>query len=166
MSQAGSILAEGGGGGGGTTVFKGNSGTANPASGVINIVGGSEGLTSVASGDTVTFSTTGLTTWSVISADQSAISGQGYFCNKSSTLSLALPATSALGDVIEIVNINSGVTVTQGAGQVINIFGSSTTPGTAGSITCTSAGDTVKLVCSNANTTWWEVAAEGIWTIV
>lgn len=104
--------------------------------------------------------------WSVITANQTAAVNNGYFCNKAGTLALALPATSAVGDVIEVYNMNTatGTQFTQAAGQQIFIGNTSTTLGAAGTLTSIAVGDSLKLVCSAANTTWRVVSMVGNWT--
>lgn len=104
--------------------------------------------------------------WSVITLDQTASINQGYFCNKGSTLALALPAASSVGDVIEVSNINTalGIQFTQAAGQQIFIGNTSTTLGAAGTLTSSAVGDALKIVCSAANTTWRVVSMVGSWT--
>lgn len=113
---------------------------------------------------------TGLTTtWSVITANQTAAVSNGYFINKAGTLALLLPATSAVGDVVEVVNINTtnGTQVTQAASQQIFIGSTSTTAGAGGSLTSTQVGDTLRLVCRTANLTWQVVnGLIGNWTVV
>lgn len=104
--------------------------------------------------------------WSVITANQTAAVNKGYFCNKAGTLTLALPATSAVGDVIEVNNINTatGTQFTQAAGQQIFIGSSSTTLGATGTLTSSAVGDSLKIVCSVANTTWRVTSGWGNWT--
>lgn len=108
------------------------------------------------------------TTWSVITVDQTAAINNGYFIDKVGTLFLALPAVSAVGDIIEVANINSttGTRITQAAGEQIFIASLSTTLGVGGTLTSTLVGDTLKLVCRTANTTWQCVAMIGNWTVV
>lgn len=125
---------------------------------------------SIATGaNTITVNATGGgVTWSVISADQTAAVNNGYFCNKAGLLSLALPATSAVGDVIEASNINTavGLRITQAAGQQIFIGNTNTTLGAGGYIESLALGDSVKLVCRVANTTWQTVSMMGNFTVV
>jgi len=106
--------------------------------------------------------------WSVITLDQTAAVNNGYFCNKAGTLVLALPAASAVGDMIEVANINTatGIQITQAAGQQIFIGNTNTTLGAGGSLTSTAVGDTLKLVCRTANTTYQVVSMIGNWTVV
>lgn len=104
--------------------------------------------------------------WTVITLDQTAAVNNGYFCNKAGTLLLALPAASAVGDVIEVSNINTalGIQFTQGAGQQIFIGNTNTTLGAGGTLTSIAIGDALKIVCSAANLTWQVVGGWGNWT--
>lgn len=133
--------------------------TSNPLPVVINSATGQLGTT-----------TTGVTaTWSTITVNQTAAVANGYFCNKAGTLALALPATSAVGDIIEVVNINTatGTSFTQAASQQIFFGNTSTTLGATGTLTSTSIGDTMKLVCRTANLTWQVLGNPiGNWTVV
>lgn len=118
--------------------------------------------------NSITIAATGATSfsWSVIVADQTAVVNNGYFCNKAGTLALLLPAASAVGDTVEVVNINTatGTQITQAAGQQIFISTASTTLGAAGTLTSSALGDSLRLVCSVANTTWRVVSMIGNWT--
>lgn len=107
-------------------------------------------------------------TWSVITASQTAAIGHGYFCNKAGTLALTLPAASAVGDTVEVANINTttGTQIAQAAGQQIFIGNTSTTLGATGTLTSTALGDTLRLVCRVANTTYQCVSMIGNWTVV
>lgn len=107
-------------------------------------------------------------TWSVITANQAAAVQNGYFCNKAGTLTLSLPATSVIGDVIEVANINTalGVQFTQAANQQISIGAFNTTLGVGGTLTSSAIGDSLKIVCKTANTLWQAVSVVGNWTAV
>lgn len=109
---------------------------------------------------------TGGTAWSTIASNQTAAVNNGYFCNKAGTLALALPATSAVGDIIEVSNINTatGIQLTQAASQQIFIGNTSTTLGATGTLTSSAIGDSLKLVCQTANLTWYVVSGWGNWT--
>lgn len=125
------------------------------------------GISVVAGANTITINAVGGgDTWSVITANQTAAVNNGYFCNKAGTLALALPAVSAIGDVIEVANINTatGVQFTQAAGQQIFIGNTSTTLGAAGTLTSSAVGDTLKIVCRTANTIWQVTSMMGNWT--
>lgn len=147
----------------------GNSGGAvGPTANNINILGsGSVNVVGNPGTSTLTISVTGEgIPWTVITANQTAAVNNGYFCNKAGTLALALPAASAVGDVIEVANINTatGVQFTQAAGQQIFFSTASTTSGATGTLTSSAVGDTLKMVCRTANLTWWVVSSIGNWT--
>lgn len=133
------------------------------------IITAGSGISVTPGANTITIANTaaGLT-WTVITANQTAAVNNGYFCNKASTLALALPASSAIGDVIEVANINTatGTQITQALGQQIFIGNTNTTSGATGTLTSTALGDSLKLVCRAANTTWQCVSMIGNWTVV
>jgi len=126
------------------------------------------GITITPSANAITISTTTATdTWSIITASQTAAVNQGYFCNASGTLALALPAVSAVGSIIEVTNENNaaGIQFTQAAGQQIFFGTASTTLGATGTLTSTALGDSLKMVCGVANTTWRVISSIGNWTV-
>ena len=109
----------------------------------------------------------GTMNWSLISANQTLAVANGYICSGGGTLSLALPATSAFGDIIEVVLSGStGFTITQGAGQQISLGNTSTTAGVGGSLSSTQQGDSIRIVCKTANLTWLILSGMGNPTIV
>ena len=104
-------------------------------------------------------------TWSTITANQSAVAGEGYFVT-ANAVDVALPATSAVGDSFQI-SLDGGTswTISQGAGQQIFIGSSSTTAGVGGSLASTAQGDVVELVCRVADTEWRVVDVIGNITV-
>lgn len=111
----------------------------------------------------------GGTVWSVITTSQTAVVNNGYFINSVGSMNLALPAASAVGDVIEAIVVSSGSTlnITQAAGQQIFFGNTSTTLGAGGSLQNTSIGDAIKLVCRTANTVWYVASGpQGNWTVI
>lgn len=101
--------------------------------------------------------------WSVITGDQTASVNNGYICNKAGTLALALPATSAVGDIIEVTGINTalGWQITQASGQQIFAGTTSTTLGATGTFTSSATRDSLRIVCITANTTWQVLSSVG-----
>lgn len=125
------------------------------------------GTSIVPTANTITINAVGGgVTWTVIAVNQTAAVNNGYFCNKAGTLAIALPAVSAVGDTIKVININTalGVQFTQAANQQIFISSVSTTLGATGTLTSSVVGDTLTLVCSVANLTWWAEDFVGAWT--
>lgn len=154
----------------GVITLTGDSGGAVPATaGNINVVGGT-GVTVVGTPGTSTLminvSGSGKD-WTAISAGQTLAINNGYICIGGATLSLALPAVSSIGDVIEVtVDGSTGFTITQGAGQQIRIGNTATTSGATGTLSSTQQGDSLKIVCSVANLKWNVLSEMGNLTVV
>lgn len=104
--------------------------------------------------------------WSVITADQTAVANSGYFCNKGSLLTLTLPSTTDVGDVIAVVNINGAAfskILSANPGTIH--AGSSTCTANTGSLTSTALGDTVFLVAQTTASVWYWYGVSGSWTV-
>jgi hypothetical protein len=149
---------------GGIVTLNGDSGSATGST--VTIAGGS-GISTSAAGSTVTITATGAGafSWSVITADQTAAVNNGYICNKAGTLALALPATAAIGDIIQVTGINTaaGWQITQAANQQIFFGSSSTTLGATGTLTSTAIRDSIAMVCvvAGASTVWNVISSVG-----
>ncbi len=107
-------------------------------------------------------------TFSIITADQTAVVNTGYICNKASALLLALPTTAAVGVIIECTGMNTalGWKITQAASQKIYFGTSTTTAGTGGYIQSSNIRDSVRLVCIVANLEFNVISSMGNVTIV
>lgn len=157
------------GGGGGISSITGNSGgpIGPDGSGNINIIGGGS-VTVTGSGSTLTISVPStFFSWSVITANQTAVTFHGYFVNGGSRVDLTLPATSSVGDTFTVVDKGGNLfRILQAAGQVVKFQNSSTTIGTGGSLTSQVIGDSLTLVCSVADTEWWAFPSSGTYVVV
>jgi hypothetical protein len=136
---------------------------------VVDVEGGTATQSGYFAGSFVTaVSLPGLVTWFRISANQTLVINQGYFCvAPGGALVLPLPTLADIGNIIEIAL--QGATswqVTQGAGQQIFIGASSTTLGAGGSLASTAQGNSIRMVCSQTNTTWQVVSSMGSITVV
>ncbi len=108
-------------------------------------------------------------TWNTITGTSAnMISNNGYFPDNTGLVTLLLPVTSLVGDEIAIAGQGSGGwTITQSASQYIHVGHSQTTAGIGGSLASTNQYDSLRLVCSVANTAWTCIGApEGNITIV
>lgn len=125
------------------------------------------GISIANASNSITISATaGGFTWSVITTNVIAAAENGYMTNNGSLISIALPSTSALGDTFEVLDPVGGLfQITQGSGQNIQIGNLSTTVGTGGSLTSTSQGDSLQLICYVADTTWVAIQ-NGLFTVV
>jgi hypothetical protein len=105
-------------------------------------------------------------TWSVITADTTAVVNRGYFTNKATVLGITLPSTAAVGSVLRVSGMTaSGWKITQNASGVIHFGKTDTTVGTTGYLQSTLARDAVELVCCVANNEWNVVSSVGNITI-
>lgn len=94
-------------------------------------------------------------TWNVVATNTTMATNSGYITNSSSQIQLTLPTTSAVGDELAISGLGTGGwIVKQAAGQSITISPTTTTVGTGGSLASTNKSDSMRLVCTVANTTW------------
>jgi hypothetical protein len=108
--------------------------------------------------------------WNFISASQPMIPDNGYVCVSTgvpAAIVLPLPAVSAQGQEIEVyLDGATSWQITQGAGQSILYGNTNTTGGVGGSITSTSQGDSIRLLCVTANLRWIVLSGVGNPTII
>lgn len=79
----------------------------------------------------------------------------GYIANSATLMTLILPTTSLVGQVINITGKGvGGWIITQGANQQIHVSPQSTTAGITGSLASTAQYDSIELVCIVANLIW------------
>jgi len=145
-------------GGGGATTFVEDTGSAVPAAGTLNILGGT-GIETSGSGSTVTITAVGAGfKWNNVTATSAQMAPEnGYAANNAGlvTLTLPLPGGTQFGDTIAAMNIGAGgFKIAQGAGQQIIIGSSSTTIGATGYIQTTTTTDGIELRCGPDNLTW------------
>lgn len=108
-------------------------------------------------------------TWNETTGTSATIAvNNGYIANNAGLVTYTLPTTSAVGDVFEVVGKGAGGwKVAQGASQLIKwnsggVAGTNqTTTGTGGHIDSTDILDSVRLVCTVANTTWTVLSSKG-----
>lgn len=105
--------------------------------------------------------------WTVQSSTPKTIESHfGYITDTAGLLTFVLPATSAVGDVFEVVGQGAGGwTITQGAGQSIREGNLSSTVGAGGSVASTNRYDTIQCTCVVANLTWQVTKAVGVLNI-
>jgi hypothetical protein len=90
------------------------------------------------------------------------LSAQNSYYVSSGALSLSLPTTSRIGDVIKVTLVGgTSWTITQGAGQQITMGNVNSTLGVSGSISSTSNGDSISIECFSEDTLWVTVSSIG-----
>lgn len=135
-----------------------------------NLIAGTN-ITITNGSGSITISAAGLGgfSWNVVTgSSQSMISNNGYIANNAGLVTLTLPATSAVGDEIDIIGKGAGGwLIAQRAGQSI-VFGTSTTTvGVGGSLSSTQSSDSFYMICTVANVEWRvAVAPQGNITVV
>jgi hypothetical protein len=169
MSQGGTDRnASGGGGGGGITQINGDTGsttgpivsfTTNPGSGVTSSF--------TVSGTTATLnisaSTTGFT-WLVVTGDTTMNVNTGYIANSAFIVTLTMPVSAAVGDIIEVCGTGGSWVVSLNAGQLITY--NSSTAFTSISSTSSNGSDSLRILCTTANTQFLVLSGDGNPTIV
>lgn len=137
--------------------FPTDSGTALPAAGVLNILGG-PGVTTSAAGNTITVNSV---IWSNAAAPVTVLSDSGTFDVVGVTITL--PAAPVQGEECRVISVASP-TVIQAAGvqtiQLGNVVSSA-----GGTCTGTDVGDSVVLVYFVAFDRWYSVATNGNWVL-
>lgn len=107
--------------------------------------------------------------WLNISTDFISMNpNNNYVVNNGSTIvTFTLPIVASFGTIIEISGLSSGGwTITQNAGQTINLGNFSTTTGLTGSLSSSNQYDCIKLLCVVPNTMWNSISSIGNITIV
>ena len=104
----------------------------------------------------ITINSTGFAgfSWNVVTgASQAMLSNNGYIANNAGVVTLSLPATSNVGDEIDIIGKGAGGWLVQcGAGQTIVVGSASTSA--AGSVASTNRHDSFYMICTVANLEW------------
>lgn len=104
-----------------------------------------------------TLSATGSISYTTVSGTtQAAAVNSGYVTNNAGQVTVTLPSTAAVGDIVEVTGLGAGGwKLAQNASQLIHgANGVVTTTGTGGSLTSTNQYDFVRVRCIVTNTTW------------
>ena len=101
--------------------------------------------------------------WAVTTLDATMVVNNGYIANKAGLLTLTLPVTSAVGDMLIITGKNRdlGWTIAQNAGQTIYYGTQATTTGVTGGLSSSKTRDTITLVCVTASLDWNLYSSQG-----
>ncbi len=148
---AGTIDLSVSGGSFGVSQLTGNSGTALPSAGNINVVGsGSVNVTGSGSTLTITSSASSLQ-WLDEASNFTASSFKGYFCTAG--LTMLMPPSPSQGDVVSMIaDTASAIVLRANTGQRIRIGASISSM--AGTATDNGIGNSVTLIFRSADSTW------------
>jgi len=107
-------------------------------------------------------------TWNeVTGTTQAASVNAGYIANNAALVTITIPTTAAVGDVVRVTGKGAGGwKIAQNASEIIHFLGTDTTRGTGGSLASTGTYDGVEIVCVVANTEWVVASSMGNITIV
>lgn len=79
----------------------------------------------------------------------------GYITNNAAQVTVTLPTSAAVGDLVEVVGKGAGgFQIAQSASQQVVFLGSGTTVGVGGTTTPNESGASIRLVCITANNLW------------
>ena len=93
--------------------------------------------------------------------------GNAYIANNAGLVTLTLPTTAAVGDVVAAIGKGAGLfKIAQNASQIIHYIDVDTTTGTGGSLTAIERYNSIELVCIVADTEWVVRFSTGNWTVV
>ena len=106
-------------------------------------------------------------TETVAGTTQQATINTRYIPANASLVTITLPATAAVGSIIEVCGQGAGGwKIAQNAGQTINKSASASTTGTGGSFASANRYNTITLRCNVANTGWVVTGGDGVFTVV
>ena len=111
----------------------------------------------------------GIVSWVTATASMGAANNTGYIIKIAvpGLLTLTLPAVAVVGDIIEVAGYTvGGWSIAQNALQQIHYGNLDSTLGALGSLSSTARYDTVKLLCTTANTDWVVLSSIGILNVV
>lgn len=108
--------------------------------------------------------------WTVETVNLNYTVNKGIIANKAGLLTVTLPATAAVGDILEITGINTAVgwRIAQNAAQRIHYGALSSTAGVGGYIEATAIRDSAKLLCvvAGASTEYNVISSIGNLTVI
>jgi hypothetical protein len=138
----------------------------NGATPVATTLTAGTGISIVNGAGTITISQSGAEAdaWTEVTGTSQAMSeNEGYTANNAALVSLSLPATSAVGDWVEVNGRGAGGwSIIQGAGQQIFFGNVASTAGATGSLDSTLQYDCVKLrALANDGSAWVVVSSVG-----
>lgn len=110
---------------------------------------------------------TGFTWNNVTGTSQTAVKSNGYITNNAGLVTVTLPSTCAVGDVVEVAGAGAGGwKIAQTSSRSIQFGVVSTTSGTGGYLASVNQYDAVRLICITANSKWSVISSQGNVSVV
>jgi len=137
---------------------------ADPVAAALTSTGSTITITNSAGGINLEVANPSGEAWVNVTGAAATISpGIGYTASNAGTVTLTLPAVAAYGSVFEVSTgtTTGGWIIAQLALQSINYGNLTTTVGVGGSLASSMAGDSVRVLCIVANTTFQVLGAQG-----
>lgn len=104
-----------------------------------------------------------IVTSEITETTQSASVNYAYICNNASRITITLPSTAAVGDMLKIIGKGAGGwKIAQNAGQYIQFTNVTSTVGVTGYLQSNNRYDVVTMVCTIANTMFTVTDSMGI----
>ena len=136
------------------TSFVEDVGSASPAGGILNILGG-VGITTSGSGNTITINATGTGfTWNVVTSSDNPVQivvENCYVCAGSSMVDFVLPLTASVGDTFKIFSYTSKFQIAPNANQILIVGAVTGLTGSTGTVTSTGPGDEITFTYMGGN---------------
>lgn len=141
------------------------------------VAGSNVTITTNAGSDSITIAASGggggISYTEVTGTSQSASVNNGYITNNAALVTVTLPSTAAVGDIVEITGLGAGGwKLAQNASQEVKWTAggadgtNETTAGTGGYLASTDRYDCVKVQCIGTNNTWVVKESKGVITLV
>lgn len=109
----------------------------------------------------------GFSSWTRIGASQAFTPNMGFITTSGALVTLTLPATANVGDTFRVTALGvGGWSIAQNAGQLCSLGTLDSTLGVGGSMSSTQIGDSIELVCVQANEIFQAVSSVGNIAIV
>lgn len=143
-----------------------DSGTATPAAGILQILGGAGCATSGATNVVTIDVQGGGIVWNVVTGTTAAmVIDNGYIGNNAAGVTFTFPATAVVGSIFRVTGLQASWTIAQNAGQTVYFGNDATSTGAGGSLASTHARDAIEIVCVVADTDFQVLSSIGNITV-
>lgn len=129
--------------------------------------GANVSIVNAANSITISAASGGMTWTEVTGTSQAMAVGTGYIANNAGLVTLTLPTTAAVGDIMRIAGKGAGLfRLAQNASQLVHLQSSTTTTGVGGSLTALGRYNSLEILCITANLEFEIISSSGSFTVV